>query len=117
MKYPPPPHNSPFGAFYSATQAFNSASEGNNSESGAFCSEGGAKSLREDAFYSVAAAIYSVTGGKNWEGGSMRWVMDLTGRSIEKGNILRGGAEKYRKSISPNKRKRTRKIYSGGQQV
>jgi hypothetical protein len=57
MKYPPPPHNSPFGAFYSATQAFNSGSEGKNFEKGAFCSDFEAKGLREDAFCSVAAAI------------------------------------------------------------
>jgi hypothetical protein len=77
MKYPPPPHNSPFRAFYSATQAFNSGSEGNNSGSGAFCSDFEAKDLREDAFYSVATPICWEGGVKNSEGGSVRWVMDL----------------------------------------
>ena len=84
MKYPPPPHNSDGEAFYSATQAFNSGSEGKNLESGAFCSGFEAKDLREDAFCSVAAAICSVGGGKNWEGGSVRWVMDLKRGSINK---------------------------------
>ncbi len=84
MKYPPPPHNSDGEAFNSATEAFNSGSGAKNSESGAFCSGFGAKSLGEDAFCSVAAPICSVGGGKNWEGGSVRGVLDLKRYIINK---------------------------------
>ncbi len=77
MKYPPPPLSSAIEAFYSVKQAFNLDSEGNNFGRGAFCSNFGAKYLFEDAFCSVAAPFCSVGGGKNWEGGSLRWVMDL----------------------------------------
>jgi hypothetical protein len=49
----------------------------------------GVKYFRKDAFYSVAATFCSVGRGKNWEGGSVRWIMDLK-KGVDRKEVVFG---------------------------